>query len=125
MLRLLDILFNDKFRHEYYENRLNEINRNIIFFGTNSSLKKNRAQFCENHPPLGHLESGGGVPRRGRERPEPDRQISRVFQRGERAALADGMRARRVPASPRRIARYICYGYIRVLARANTRSVSG
>lgn len=41
--------------------------------------------------------------RPGQRRACLDRQISRVFQRGERAraaALADGMRARRVPASP-------------------------
>lgn len=42
-------------------------------------------------------------------------------RRAPRAALADGMRARRVPASPRRSTlgalRAVCYGYIRVLAR--------
>jgi len=54
----------------------------------------------------------------------PDRQISRVFQRGERArtaaALADGMRARRVPASPGAL-RAVCmvawYGIVWIYTR--------
>jgi len=50
----------------------------------------------------------------------PDRQISRVFQRDEsaHAALADGMRARRVSASL--ALRDVWYGYTRVLARIHT-----
>lgn len=106
------------------------------------------ADFQRNRPSLSfHIRAAPRSRRRRRFRfprrePEPDRQISRVFQRGERAivpraargarhaaALADGMRARRVPASPRRSTlgalRAVCHGDIYAYTRANTHSVGG